>query len=175
MKKITTFGLQYAIELEDNQQITIEDITYFPQYKGHTVEDVYAFLEMDPWNEDIFEVYENEISGDELDLMYPDFQELSYRGKAAQLERDEDLKREYELGLIDDSEISEGSAFDFIWECQSEDEEWQEKYLQFLETSIKENTSASKKIKKVLAELLENAKNPMRDNIVLIVYRIGLK
>ena len=34
MNKFTTFGIQYDIELDKNQQIIIEELTYFPQYNG---------------------------------------------------------------------------------------------------------------------------------------------
>lgn len=51
--------------------------------------------------------------------MYKDFEELSYKGKQDLLSKEEDLKREYESGEIGEAEISEGFAFDLIWECQS--------------------------------------------------------
>ena len=174
MNKITTFGLQYIIDIDEDQHIIIEDVTYFPQYKGYTVKDIYDFLEMDPWNEEIDDFYENEITGDELDLINKDLEELSYKGKKDLLSKDEDLKREYESGEISEEEISTGLAFDLIWECQSEDDEWKEKYVSFLKETIDSTPKMSKGNKRKFSELLNNAKEMMRDNVVVLVYRVNL-
>ncbi len=175
MKKFTTFGAHFMIELDEDQQIKIEKISYFPQYKGYTVQDLYDFFEMDPWNEEIFDIYENEIGGEVLDLIRNDLKDLSYTSKQQFLESDEELKLEYENGEVDESVISDGTAFDLIWESQTEDSEWQEKYIQFLANTIEENSKASKKIKNTLQEILENAKQPLRDSVVMIIYRISAK
>jgi len=174
MNKFTTFGLQYIIDIDEDQQIIIEDVTYFPQYKGYTVKDIYDFLEMDPWNEAIEEIYENEITGDELELINKDLEELSYKGKQDLLSKDEELKREYESGEISEEEISAGLAFDLIWECQSEDDEWKEKYVSFLKETIDSMPKMSKGNKRKFSELLNNAQEMMRDNLVVLVYRVKL-
>ena len=172
MNKFTTFGLQYIIDIDEDQHIIIEDVTYFPQYKGYTVKDIYDFLEMDPWNEEIEEIYENEITGDELELINKDLEELSYKGKQDLLSKDEDLKREYESGEISEEEISTGLAFDLIWESQSEDDEWKEKYVSFLKETIDSTPKMSKANKRKFSELLYNAQEMMRDNVVVLVYRV---
>ena len=172
MNKFITFGLQYIIDIDKDQQIIIEDVTYFPQYKGYTVKDIYDFIEMDPWNEEIDDIYENEITGDELDLINKDLEELSYKGKKDLLSKDEDLKREYESGEISEEEISTGLAFDLIWECQSEDNEWKEKYVSFLKETIDSTPKISKGNKRKFSELLNNAQEMMRDNLVLLVYSV---
>jgi hypothetical protein len=116
----------------NDYELDIEELTYFPQYNGCIVKDIYDFIDMDPWNEELFDLFEKEIGGDELDLMYKDLEELSYKGKQDLLSKDEDLKREYESGEIGEAEISEGFAYDLIWECQSENDEWKEKISQSL-------------------------------------------
>jgi hypothetical protein len=172
MNKFTTFGIQYDIELDKNQQIIIEELTYFPQYNGSIVKDIYDFIDMDPWNEEIVDCFENEIGGDELDLIYKDLEELSYKGKQDLLNKDEDLKREYESGEIGEEEVSEGFAFDLVWECQSEDDEWKEKYVSFLKETIDSTPKISKGNKRKFSELLNNAQEMMRDNLVVLVYRV---
>ncbi|MFY7668479.1 MAG: hypothetical protein ACOVQG_07030 [Crocinitomicaceae bacterium] len=172
MNKFITFGLQYIIDIDKDQQIIIEDVTYFPQYKGYTVKDIYDFLEMDPWNEEIDDIYESEITGDELDLINKDLEELSYKGKKDLLSKDEDLKREYESGQITEEEISTGLAFDLIWECQSEDDEWKEKYVSFLKETIDSTPNMSRNNKRKFTELLNNAHEMMCDNLVVLVYRV---
>ena len=172
MNKFTTFGIQYDIELDKNQQIIIEELTYFPQYNGCIVKDIYDFIDMDPWNEELFDLFEKEIGGDELDLMYKDLEELSYKGKRDLLSKDEDLKREYESGEIGEAEISEGFAFDLIWECQSENDEWKEKYVSFLRETIDSTPKLSKGNKRIFSELLNNAHEMKRDNLVVLVYRV---
>jgi hypothetical protein len=171
MNKFKTFGIQYTIHLDKNQQITIEELTYFPQYKGCVV-DIFDFIDMDPWNEEIVDCFENEIGGDELDLIYKDLEELSYKGKQDLLSKDEDLKREYESGEIGEEEISEGFAFDLIWECQSEDDEWKEQYVSFLKETIDSNPNISNDNKRKFNDLLSNAQSPLNDNIVVLVYRV---
>jgi hypothetical protein len=172
MNKFTTFGIQYDIELDKNQQIIIEELTYFPQYNGFIVKDIYDFIDMDPWNEELFDLFENEIGGDELDLLYKDLEDLSYKSKQSFLSKDEDLKREYENGEIGEAEISEGFAYDLIWECQSEDDEWKEKYVSFLKETISSNPNISKVNKRKFSELLNNAQEVTRDNLVVLVYRV---
>ncbi len=171
MNKFKTFGIQYTIDLDKNQQITIEELTYFPQYKGCVV-DIYDFIDMDPWNEEIVDCFENVIGGDELDLIYKDLEELSYKGKQDLLSKDEDLKREYESGEIGEEEISEGFAFDLIWECQSEDDEWKEQYVSFLKQTMDSTPNISKDNKRKFNDLLSNAQSPLNDNIVVLVYRV---
>lgn len=172
MNKFTTFGIQYDIELDKNQEIIIEELTYFPQYNGCVVKDIYDFIDTDPWNEELFDLFENEIGGDELDLLYKDLEELSYKGKQDFLSKDEDLKREYENGEISESEISAGFAYDLIWESQSEDVEWKEKYVSFLTETIDSTSKMSKNNKRKFSELLNNAQETMRDNLVVLVYRV---
>lgn len=174
MNKFTTFGIHYDIELDKNQQIIIEELTYFPQYNGVVVKEIYDFIDMDPWNEEIFDLFDKEIGGDELDLMYTDLEELSYKGKQDLLSKDEGLNREYEIGEIGESEISEGFAFDLIWECQSENDEWKEKYLSFLKETIDSTPKMSKSNKRKFNELLNNAQEIMQDNLVVLVYRVKL-
>jgi hypothetical protein len=44
INKFTTFGIQYDIKLDKNQQIIIKELTYFPQYNGSNVKDIYDLL-----------------------------------------------------------------------------------------------------------------------------------
>lgn len=174
MNKFKTFGIQYDIELDKNQQIIIEELTYFPQYNGCIVKDIYDFIDMDPWNDELVDLFENEIGGDELDLLYKDLEELSYKSKQSLLSKDEDLKREYENGEIEEAEISEGFAYDLIWECQSEDNEWKEKYVSFLKETIDSTPKISSKNRRKLTELLNNTQEMMCDNLVVLVYRVKM-
>jgi hypothetical protein len=166
MRKFKAFGLGYEIELDHDQKIVIEEIDFFPQYNGNTVSDVYNIIEMDPWDESIFDIYENEIYGDELDLISSDLTGMSYKGK-------QDILKQIESGETDQEDASLGYAFDIIWEMNTEDEDFQKGYLDFLK-SIKDLCKSSQS-KEIVEEILENAKDPFHDNVVVIVYKISRK
>lgn len=127
---------------------------------------------MDPMNEDLIDMFENEVSGDELDLMYEDFKELSYRGKEALLAKDKDLRKDYEDGEIPESELLEGLAFDLIYEMHSENDEFKNRYLEFLSIVQQNELAVSEANKAVLNEIIQNVNGNGKDLIVVIVYRI---
>lgn len=168
-------GIYTDVKLTDKQTISLDTITFFPQYDGHCAEDVYNFIDMDPWNEDIFDVYSDDIGGDVLDLITEDFIALSYTGIDSLKEKDPDLYSDYEKGIADEADILEGYAFDIIWECSTEDEEWRQEYIQYLEKLTSQFEATSNENKIVLQDLINNAKEPFKDNIVVAVYKIGVK
>jgi hypothetical protein len=59
-----------------------------------------------------------------------------------------------------------------IWECQSENDEWKEKYVSFLKETIDSTPKLSKGNKRIFSELLNNAHEMKRDNLVVLVYRV---
>jgi hypothetical protein len=174
MKNFKPFGLDYEIELNENQVVKIEEVTFFRQYNGVTVADVYNFLDMDPNDDALMDLFENEISGDELDLIYDDLKDLSYKGKRIMLDNDDDIRFDYENKLVDESDVSEGFAFDFIFEMQSEDDEFRERYLNFLTKLLEEQNNLSSKVSDCLTEIVKNVKDPLNDRIVVIIYKVSL-
>ena len=153
------FGSDDKIEI-GNFNLKLYDIGYFEQYNLYTVGDVYKILGHDPCQDDsngpIFSIWDDEITGDELDLVYQDFQ----------LHNSKFFNEGYLKEVIkEEGEDADTHGWDIVFEMQSDDQEFQEEYINYLE-SIKKyivNDEVMEKWK----EVIDNAKEPRRDNIVI--------
>ena len=57
---------------------------------------------------------------------------------------------------------------------QSEDDEFRERYLNFLTKLLEEQNNLSSKVSDCLTEIVKNVKDPLNDRIVVIIYKVSL-